>query len=269
MNSEVLTAKKWYGWLWGSPFLTVLSVIFISLSDPGYQLICDGNWRSCDHDLAQQVSFLIGVSGAALWHLVLLIPAFAGQSEFVRWHGWQALLLAGIRTAVPVLFLTFVIITREDTDILLWTVPILIVIWLFGTLWGQWQAARGDCALMRWAGHGAGLPLPIEMAKPAATRGPGSLNRETQEHRASYLEGVNLRQRDKLAEAAQVFQRLLVSDATPELKSRVAEELKRMDKMDDNLSVDALVAIFRFSHDPEQQRLALAGLERLGLVETL
>jgi hypothetical protein len=27
---------------------------------------------------------------------------------------------------------------------------LLIAIWLFGGVWGQRQAARGDCSLMRW-----------------------------------------------------------------------------------------------------------------------
>ncbi len=100
MYSEVLTAKNWYWWLWLSPFITIPSAIFIGLNEPGYELICGGNWRNCDYAFASLVSGLIAVLGSALWHLVLLVPALDKQSEFVRWHGRQALLLAGIRTAV-------------------------------------------------------------------------------------------------------------------------------------------------------------------------
>jgi len=269
MNSEVLTAKKWYRWLWFSPLLTIPTLVFLVLYDLGYELICRGNWQRCDHDLAYLVTGLIAISGSALWHLVLLNPALNKQNGFVRWHGRQALLLAGIRTAVPVAFLIYDYVEGGYGDIMLWSIPVLIVVWLFGTLWGQGQAKRGDCALMRWTGHAAGLPLPVGAEKPTVAPVIGSLIHEKPDHRTAYYQGLSLREQDKPVEAARVFQTLLVSDATPELRIRVAEELKRIGGADENLSVDVLVAIFRFSHDLEQRRLALAELERLGLVEPL
>jgi hypothetical protein len=76
------------------------------------------------------------------------------KSEFVRWHGKQALLLAGVRTVVP---LGFVLGFGSSWN-LAWGLPILIVVWFVGTLRGQSQAARGLCSLMRWAGRGDAQP---------------------------------------------------------------------------------------------------------------
>jgi len=160
MNPEVLTAKKWYRWLWLSPLLTIPTFVFcfVFFTEPVLDLICERNSRNCDYYLTGSV---IAILGSALWHLILLVPALNKQSEFVRWHGRQALLLAGIRTAIPVAFMIRAHIVDPWNVLcgLLSSIPVLIAIWLFGTLWGQWQAARGDCALMRWTGHGAGLPV--------------------------------------------------------------------------------------------------------------
>lgn len=268
MNPEIITAKNWYRWLWLSPLLTIPTLIYILVSDPGYGLICGGNWRNCDYDLEMLVTGLFAILGSALWHLVLLIPALNKQNRFVRWHGRQALLLAGIRTAIPVAFLILDFVNGMYVEISIWSVPVLIVFWFFGTRWGKGQAKRGDCALMRWTGHGAGLPLPVGEEK---TDAPviGSLIHERPEHRTAYYQGLSLREQDRSDEAVKIFHSLLVSNATPELKIRVAEELKRISTTDENLKADVLVAIFRFSSDQVQRRLALAELERLGMVEPL
>ena len=145
MNPQILTSKKWYRWLWLSPLLTIPSVVFLVFNDLGHELICGGNRRDCDYGLAFMVTGLTAILGSALWHLVLLVPALNRQSEFVRWHGRQALLLAGIRTAVPVAFLIYDFVEGGYGESVLWSIPALIAVWLFGTLWGQGQAARGDC----------------------------------------------------------------------------------------------------------------------------
>jgi len=67
----------------------------------------------------------------------------------VRWHGRQALLLAGVRTIVP---LGFGLAFGDDYGALLF-IPVQLVIWFGGTLWGQLQAARGKCSLARWFGQ--------------------------------------------------------------------------------------------------------------------
>ncbi len=144
------TARNWYWWLWLSPLLTIPSLLILYLSDPGYGWFCAGAWRTCDWAAAERATILAAILGSALWHLVLLIPALNKENPFVRWHGRQALLLAGVRTAIP---LSFGLAIGVDDGALLF-IPVQLVVWFGGTLWGQLQAARGDCSLMRWVGQG-------------------------------------------------------------------------------------------------------------------
>lgn len=160
---EKRTARNWYWWLWLSPLVTVPTLILSLFSDPGYELVCGGNWRNCDRAMAERVSILIVVLSSALWHLVLLIPALNKESKFVCWHGRQALLLVGVRTAVP---LVFGLVFGAGSEAL-WFIPVLIAVWFCGTLWGQLQAARGDCSLMRWLGRAEALPSREPAAEPA------------------------------------------------------------------------------------------------------
>jgi hypothetical protein len=150
---ETKKARNWYWWLWLSPLLTMPTLLFLLFeADTGYEWICAGQRYDCNWEAAYRVTILVAVLGSALWHLVLLIPSLSRQSAFVRWHGRQALLLAGVRTAVPLALLQAV------DDVWLGSVAIaiaiLIPIWFGGTFWGQRQAARGNCSLMRWAGQG-------------------------------------------------------------------------------------------------------------------
>ena len=144
-----LRAKNWYVWLWLSPLLTLPTLAIVAGFDPGYEWTC-ANYATCNWRLAQTVTVLVAVSGSALWHLILLIPARDKEAPFVHWHGRQALVLAGVRTAIAFAFaLSYDGIFSGG----LLAVPLLIVVWFAGTMWGQRQAARGDCSLMRWAGH--------------------------------------------------------------------------------------------------------------------
>jgi len=165
---EKRTARNWYWWLWLSPLITVPSLILLTLFiiffyDPGAELVCGGNWRNCNHAMAGRIDILIIVFASALCHLILLIPASNKKNPFVRWHGRQALLLAGLRTAVP---LAFGLIFGFD-DVTLGFIPVLIAVWFFGTLWGQLQAARGKCTLMHWFGQAEALPTRKPVAKSA------------------------------------------------------------------------------------------------------
>ncbi len=170
LNTEINRAKNIYKWLWFSPILTIPTLIYVALTaDLGYELICGTSYPDCNYALASYISLVSAVLISALWHLFLLIPGSNKESEFIRWHGRQALLLAGIRTLVPLLFMTygFAFGGGYAEDSVLSAIPVLILIWLTGTIWGQSQAAGGDCSLMRWAGHGKGLPL--KTAKISAT----------------------------------------------------------------------------------------------------
>ena len=112
------TARKWYRWLWFSPLLTIPTLLILSIATESliYSLVCPQGWQNCSYDYAAgyRLSVLLSVLGSALWHLILLIPARNKESTFVRWHGRQAMILAGVRTAVP---LTFIIILQTVVHI--------------------------------------------------------------------------------------------------------------------------------------------------------
>jgi hypothetical protein len=106
--------------------------------------------------------------------LLLLIPALAGKSEFIRWHGRQALLLACLRTVVmlAIMLMRWLFPLWESNFIVLGGL-FLLAIWVSGNVWGQGQAGRGDCWLMRKAGRAAGMPV-ILAASPLAAASDGS-----------------------------------------------------------------------------------------------
>jgi hypothetical protein len=166
-------ARNWYWWLWLSPLVTLPSLSIVYAASPGYEWVCPSGYVGCNRALAQRVTIAVAVLISGLWHLILLIPALNQEHPFVRWHGRQALLLAGVRTAVPlVLGLAF----GESSATLLF-VPLQIAVWLGGTLWGQRQAVRGDCSLMRWAGQGE-LLASLQSTDPVTEVGamdPGAL----------------------------------------------------------------------------------------------
>jgi len=204
MTGEIRTARNWYWWLWLSPLVTVPSFILITILSYALVngLICRGRQYGCDDALVERVSFLSAVLGSALWHVVLLFPTLNKKSAFVRWHGAQMFLLAGVRTATPLMFGLWFGFELET----LWFIPALLALWLFGALWGQAQAARGDCSLMRWFGRTESLPARRPAVKPAPA---------------------------------------------------------------DDLDVEALVDIIRYSRDPAERSQAVVKLEKLGLVESL
>jgi hypothetical protein len=106
------------------------------------------------------IAGFLAIAAAGLWHLVLLFPALGGHGVFVRWHGRQALLIGWIRTLAALAFAALSVGFLCNL--------VQIVLWFFTSLWGQQQAAGGNCSLMRWAGHGSGLPLPVDRVPPAS-----------------------------------------------------------------------------------------------------
>lgn len=165
-RKEKQSAKNWYLWLWLSPFLTVPTAVYIFspiLSSLFYNLFCPGGWGDCNRGLVDRLTLSMAILGSAIWHLILLVPAFGEKSEFVRWHGRQALILAGVRTAVP---LGLALIWGENA--LFFGVILLIAIWFAGNLWGEGQAKSGDCSLARRYGREEALPPPEPKETPAA-----------------------------------------------------------------------------------------------------
>ena len=253
MRDEISTATKWYWWLWLSPLLTVPTIIGIVLP----RLFSSDS----DHIL------LIAVLGSGIWHLVLLIPAFDPRNEFVRWHGRQALILAGIRTAIPAGYITYASDASSTLSELGWMFLTLIVVWFAGTLWGQIQASHGDCALMQWTGHDIAVYRSTKPAPP-----PDNPDRylpiDTHSiYHVIYQQGRDRQAQGQLDTAAQAFCRLLVSAAPPDLKAQAAAELKHQGTSPEGLTGEVLVAVFRFSQDQEQRNQMLVQLEQLGMVE--
>jgi len=160
---EIKTAKDWYKWLWFSPVFTIPTLLSLYSNNYDYKLkriLCPSG--SCSPFLKYTMPFVILYLVSALWHLILLKPALDKESKFVRWHGRQALSLAGIRTFVPI-GLTLLVNNEEDGFI--YSIPILLLIWLVGNLWGSAQASKGQCSLMRWFGH----QIPPMEPEPAAS----------------------------------------------------------------------------------------------------
>jgi uncharacterized membrane protein YhaH (DUF805 family) len=166
-------ARNWYWWLWLSPLLTMptLGVLYGLGSGLSWTLL--GSSRPGSGSVAgiliERAAILVAVLGSALWHLVLLVPARDKEYAFVRWHGGQALLQAGVRTAVPAVL--GLLIGGYGP---LLAIPILLVVWFGGTLWGQLQAKDGKCSVMERSGQEV-LPARTGLAKDMQVR-----KRETQ-----------------------------------------------------------------------------------------
>jgi hypothetical protein len=148
---EERTARNWYWWLWLSPLITIPTFFFLA------EVVFWEGPRSLifvvDYRLGRR-AYLLALLVTSLWHLILLVPALNAKSEFVRWHGRQALLLAGVRTAVPLLF----VLAFGRSWRLAWGLPILVAVWFSGMLLSQREAARGLCGLMRWFGRAEAQP---------------------------------------------------------------------------------------------------------------
>ena len=146
-------AIKTYRWLWFAPFLTVPTIIFLSI-------IFYFNFDN---------PFVGALIVSSAWHIILLIPVVLEEDEYLRWHGKQALVLAGLQTTVPLLYIiSYRNGNMDEFDILGFIFP-LAVVWLFGTLWGQGQAKKDVCSLMNWFGGDAYIeqePAPIQVQPP-------------------------------------------------------------------------------------------------------
>ena len=158
MSREMQAARNVYLWLWVSPLFTIPTLFAVYMQTLGYRWVCGEAIGHCNLVLVTLLDGLIALFVSMLWHLVLLIPAFNQRSRFVRWHGWQALLLAAVRTAIPLSLWVLSSLIGDDYAFFMLSAPLLLGVWFFGNLWGQGQAVRGDCALMRWAGQAEGLP---------------------------------------------------------------------------------------------------------------
>lgn len=167
-----------------------------------------------------------------LWPLILLIPIFVYKSKLVSWHGRQALILAGL----------LVIISNNFTlDSLLW----FLVIWFFGTRWGQKQAERGECTLMRWYGHQEPGITPEKIHLPKEVNVPQTAVKEVSVPQTAVKE-------------------VFVPQTVINVNRTLSQKSDRM-----RVNEDDLVWLVRFSKEKELRRKALQKLKDLGLVEEL
>ena len=134
-------ARNWYFWLWFSPILAFPTSIVLGFF--AYAIFAHGAMDYSPFWVA------IPVFGAALWHLILLIPAMDKKRPFVRRHARQAMLIVAVRTFF--LFILAYALFEEHWTMVLVLPP--LAIWLFGTLWGQLEANRGKSTLDKWFGR--------------------------------------------------------------------------------------------------------------------
>jgi len=254
--AQVRRAKSLYAWLWVSPVLTLPTLLFLT----SISLFHSSTYPSAYDPSAvlQQRIFAVvaasaAVLGSGLWHLILLFWALDQRSEFVRWHGRQALLLAGARTALALV--VAVLISLDQGTAATLTSLILLALWLVGNLWGRGQATAGECSLMRWTGH---TPSPSLRVTPAMHATHDAL-----------AWGDTLQHQGRSAEANLAYRKILVSNATSEAKAQAAGRLPMPGEPGSSETADILVAMLRFSADPGRRRAALAALDRAGLVEAL
>lgn len=125
---EKQLARGPYVWLRVSPLLTVPTFYGVMSLELGY-IFC-ANITHCTYDTALMINAICGVLISALWHLLLLQYVRSDKSELVRKHGRQALIYAGIRTAIPLAVIFFDLLTGAGGTLACWTIPILTILWL-------------------------------------------------------------------------------------------------------------------------------------------
>lgn len=135
--NEKQSARGPYLWLRVSPLLTVFTFYVVMSLQPG-DLFC-GNIYYCNYNSSLMISAICGVLISALWHLLLLQYVRSDRSELVRKHGRQALIYAGIRTAVPLAVIFFDLLTKAGGSLACWTIPILVILWLTNSSSGLQQ----------------------------------------------------------------------------------------------------------------------------------
>ena len=249
-------ARNWYRWLWTSPLVTVPTLIVIAFMDPGRVWICSGGYSACDFELATRVTVLVAIFASALWHLILLLPVLNRKSNFVRWHGCQMLLLAGLRTIIPAAILG---INVEDGSVFL-SFVLLAAVWFFGTRWGQKQAVRGDNSLARWMGREGLMSVP----------GPDADERAVSPKSGSEAVVKNLvhiirysPNRKRYYEALTELRQYGLAAAAFEDQDGLSPE-STIDQ-----DVSHLLEVIRFQSESPQQKTALDELVRLGLATPL
>jgi len=176
---EYKKAKRPYTWLWFSPLLTLPTLFIILL------------FQELNYSYFNRQTSYLGIGVSALWHLILLSWVLNKRNAFVRWHGRQALVLAILRTAIPLFFVTFFIYPENALGPSFW---LNLLVWFIGTLIGQKQAKRGDCSLARWFKHEDDLPGPPDRVEVSTNLTAADWNTEELLHIIRFSQDENERQ---------------------------------------------------------------------------
>ena len=148
--SETQLAKGAYRWLRFSPILTVITYFILSAFNFGERfcnLVYCGYYKTDFY-----ITAIIAILGSALWHLTLLQYVNNKKSEIVSWHGRQALVIAGLRTLIPISFLILDFILEAESIFYCLVIPVLILVWAIATPWGNKQVEHWECSLANWMG---------------------------------------------------------------------------------------------------------------------
>ena len=229
LSPEEKTARNWYRWLWLSPLLTLPTLTMLFLFSSG--------------------SIGFSVIGSSLWHLLLLFPTSDKNSAFVRWHGAQAMLLAVARTLIALAALS-------GDDLNGYLSLLLVAVWFFGTRWGQRQASRGDCTLIRHFGRAEDLPAyqaiiaanHIEPAEDAGDNWPAAADSSKAEALTKAVTPAKIETVGQAMGSAKIEAPAQAIDST---------------------GAEALIEIVRYNPDPAARRQAVADLKQLGLTGKL
>ena len=147
LKKEEQRSRRFYWLLLLSPFVTVPWAALGLMSLPYYA----------------PLHLRLIAAGVPGLFFTLLLFGWLSPHLYVRRHMQQALLLAGLRLASGLLFLSLL----EET--FLWFLG-SGSLWLFGSIWGWNQVVLGDCWLMRQLGEGKQLPRPWTKSKPTPAK---------------------------------------------------------------------------------------------------
>lgn len=136
-TSEERLAKGAYNWLRASPLVTVITLYLVASFGFGYG-ICFRFSPICGDDfyyssIAEYINYGFGIIVSACWHFLLLQYVNNKDSEFVRKHGRQALIYAGIRTGTALGGLLLDFFLGASGVLTCITIIVLFILWIVQT----------------------------------------------------------------------------------------------------------------------------------------
>ncbi len=207
---EKQLARGPYLWLRASPLLTVFTFYMVISFSPA-EFFCS-NLFQCSYNTVTMINAVCGVLISALWHLILLQYISSDKSSIVHKHGRQALIYAGIRTAIPLGAILFDLLTEAGGALACWTIPILIVLWVVNSNSGLKQ-----------------VELDIPESENTASTIEVVMTEENQENvLAQILEG--LQSEDDVA----VFQAIMTLNGIQKGNDAILHELEALASEDEN-----------------------------------